>query len=88
LAELQNDCGPNARHLPVNSPGLLIHPVSDLPLVRSGDNLALLISTACERAGFALQDGDVLCWPRKLCPAEGRQVLLADERFPGSAENS
>jgi coenzyme F420-0:L-glutamate ligase/coenzyme F420-1:gamma-L-glutamate ligase len=63
----------------VNSPGLLIHPVTDLPLVRSGDNLALLIGTACDRAGFLLQDGDVLVLAQKIVSkSEGRQVLLAD----------
>ena len=73
------DHRPITRRLPVNSPGLLIHPVTDLPLVRSGDNLALLIGTACDRGGFALRDGDVVVLAQKIVSkAEGRQVLLAD----------
>jgi coenzyme F420-0:L-glutamate ligase/coenzyme F420-1:gamma-L-glutamate ligase len=63
----------------VNPTGLFIHPVQDLPLVRRGDNLALLISAALERAGFALQDGDVLVLAQKIVSkSEGRQILLAD----------
>jgi coenzyme F420-0:L-glutamate ligase/coenzyme F420-1:gamma-L-glutamate ligase len=63
----------------VNPPGLLIHPVTDLPLVHSGDSLALLIGAACDRTGFALQDGDVLVLAQKIVSkAEGRQVRLAD----------
>lgn len=63
----------------MNPPGLLVHPVQDLPLVRCGDNLALLICAALERAGFALQDGDVLVLAQKIVSkAEGRQILLAD----------
>jgi coenzyme F420-0:L-glutamate ligase/coenzyme F420-1:gamma-L-glutamate ligase len=70
----------------VNPPGLLIHPVTDLPLVQSGDNLALLIGTACKRAGFALQHGDVLVLAQKIVSkAEGRQVLLADVEVSAEA---
>jgi len=77
--EFRSDRRPITRLSLVNSPALVIHPVTDLPLVRSGDDLALLIGTACDRAGFALQDGDVLVLAQKIVSkSEGRQVLLAD----------
>ena len=58
---------------------LTVYPVTELPLIRAGDNLALLISAACERAKIVFQDGDVLVVAQKIVSkSEGRQVLLDD----------
>lgn len=58
---------------------LHLAPLADLPMVRAGDDLAALILAAVQRAGLALDDGDVICVAQKIVSkAEGRQVKLAD----------
>jgi coenzyme F420-0:L-glutamate ligase / coenzyme F420-1:gamma-L-glutamate ligase len=49
-----------------------------LPLVREGDDLAVLVEAALLRAGLALRGGDVLVLAQKIVSkAEGRSVPLA-----------
>jgi len=56
-----------------------------LPLVRPGDDLAPLISTALAAAGVSLQDGDIVVVGQKIVSkAEGRLRNLADVH-PGEA---
>src|SRR4029453_19539867 len=53
-------------------------PIPDIPLVRPGDDLAALISAACERSALAPADGDVVVVAQKVVSkAEGRYVDLA-----------
>ncbi len=46
--------------------GLKVHPIEDLPLVRAGDDLALLIGEAIAQSCFELQDGNVLIVAQKI----------------------
>ena len=56
-----------------------------MPLVRPGDDLAALISTALVAAGVSLQDGDIVVVGQKIVSkAEGRLRNLADVH-PGEA---
>ncbi|MBN2550164.1 MAG: coenzyme F420-0:L-glutamate ligase [Anaerolineales bacterium] len=56
---------------------LILTPLPGIPLVRQGDNLAQLILLALDRAGLALQDGDILVLAQKVVSkAEGRLVNL------------
>jgi coenzyme F420-0:L-glutamate ligase/coenzyme F420-1:gamma-L-glutamate ligase len=49
-----------------------------MPLIRSGDTLSVIILQALERAGIALQDGDILVLAQKIVSkAQGRRVNLA-----------
>ena len=58
---------------------LTIHPLTDLPLVQEGDDLAALIRDALLRADIALRDGDIVVVAQKIVSkAEGRKVRLAD----------
>jgi coenzyme F420-0:L-glutamate ligase / coenzyme F420-1:gamma-L-glutamate ligase len=55
---------------------LQIHPVSGLPEIRPGDDLASMIVSACE-AGPGIRDGDVIVVAQKaVSKAEGRLVAL------------
>ncbi|MEW5871153.1 MAG: coenzyme F420-0:L-glutamate ligase [Chloroflexota bacterium] len=57
---------------------LTLTPLPDLPLVIPGDDLAQIVLLGLERAGLALQDGDVLVLAQKIVSkAEGRLVNLA-----------
>jgi coenzyme F420-0:L-glutamate ligase / coenzyme F420-1:gamma-L-glutamate ligase len=50
-----------------------------LPMVKTGDELAPLIVTACQRQAWTLQHGDVLVVAQKIVSkSEGRLVRLAD----------
>lgn len=56
---------------------LTIHPITDLPLVQTGDDIALLISDALSSCRFELLDGDVLVIAQKIVSkAEGRKIRL------------
>lgn len=56
---------------------LSIFPVTGLPMIKPGDDLAELLFAACDRAGLALADGDVLVICQKVVSkAEGRLVDL------------
>jgi len=62
-----------------------LHPLAGLPLVRPGDDLAVLLQAAVARAGLALADGDVLVVAQKIVSkAEGRLVDLTTV-VPGPA---
>ena len=66
---------------------LHLAPLSDLPMVRPGDDLAALLLSALQRAGLALADGDVVCVAQKIVSkAEGRQVRLADVQPTAAAK--
>ncbi|HET7011686.1 MAG TPA: coenzyme F420-0:L-glutamate ligase [Anaerolineales bacterium] len=55
--------------------------LTDLPLIKAGDDLGDLIQESLRRAGIDLQDGDVLVVAQKIVSkAEGRRVNLADVR--------
>jgi coenzyme F420-0:L-glutamate ligase/coenzyme F420-1:gamma-L-glutamate ligase len=56
---------------------LSLHALPGLPMVRPGDDLAGLIEAGLERAGLALQPGDVLVLAQKIVSkAEGRIVEI------------
>ena len=59
--------------------GLSIFPINGLPLVQAGDDIALLICAALERAGGRLQHGDILVVAQKIVSkSEGCTVHLKD----------
>jgi len=58
---------------------LELHSVAGIPLVQSGDNLAMLICAALEAAGLSLREGDVVVVAQKLVSkAEGRTRRLSE----------
>ena len=58
---------------------LTLTPLSGLPLVQPGDDLALLALQAASRMDLAWQSGDILVLAQKIISkAEGRQVYLPD----------
>lgn len=58
-------------------PRITLYALPDIPDVRAGDDVAQLILAALERAGLALQAGDVLVVTQKIVSkAEGRAVDL------------
>ena len=60
------------------SRALRFEPVTGLPMIRAGDDLAGLIAEALPPAGLELADGDVVCIAQKIVSkAEGRAVPLA-----------
>jgi coenzyme F420-0:L-glutamate ligase/coenzyme F420-1:gamma-L-glutamate ligase len=60
---------------------LILTPMSGIPLVRPGDNLAELLLDGLQASGVTLQDGDVLAVAQKIVSkAEGRLVNLAAVR--------
>lgn len=61
------------------SPRLSIMALPGLPSIASGDNLAILIAAACERAELPLADGDIVVVAQKIVSkAEGRAIRLAE----------
>jgi coenzyme F420-0:L-glutamate ligase/coenzyme F420-1:gamma-L-glutamate ligase len=57
---------------------LVLTPLSGIPLVQPGDDLAALVLQALEKAGIQLVDGDILVLAQKIVSkAEGRSVNLA-----------
>ncbi len=58
---------------------LTLTPLPDIPLVKPGDDLIALVRAGLERAGLALEDGDVLVIAQKIVSkAQGRMVHLAE----------
>jgi coenzyme F420-0:L-glutamate ligase / coenzyme F420-1:gamma-L-glutamate ligase len=63
-------------------------PLPDLPLVRPGDDLGVILIAGCERAALALADGDVLAVAQKIVSkAEGRYLDLADVQPSARAQS-
>ena len=59
-------------------PPLILTPLSGLPMIHAGDDLADLILLALNLTGIALQDGDIVVLAQKIVSkAEGRQVNLS-----------
>jgi coenzyme F420-0:L-glutamate ligase/coenzyme F420-1:gamma-L-glutamate ligase len=57
---------------------LTLTPLSKIPLIRHGDNLADIVLRALEVTGIELRDGDILVMAQKIVSkAEGRSVNLA-----------
>jgi coenzyme F420-0:L-glutamate ligase/coenzyme F420-1:gamma-L-glutamate ligase len=57
---------------------LTLTPLSKIPLIRHGDNLADIVVRAMEVSGVELRDGDILVMAQKIVSkAEGRAVNLA-----------
>ncbi len=57
---------------------LTLTPLTGIPLVQPGDDLAALILEAIQRAGLALEDGDIFVLAQKIVSkSEGRLVNLA-----------
>jgi coenzyme F420-0:L-glutamate ligase / coenzyme F420-1:gamma-L-glutamate ligase len=60
--------------------------IPGIPMVRPGDNLVDLISTALADMGESLQDTDIVCVAQKIISkAEGRLVRLADVKPSAAA---
>ncbi len=58
-------------------PALTLYPLSGVPAVRPGDDLAGLVLAALDTSGLALQDDDVVVLAQKIVSkAEGRLVAL------------
>jgi coenzyme F420-0:L-glutamate ligase / coenzyme F420-1:gamma-L-glutamate ligase len=57
---------------------LTLTPLSDIPLIRPGDDLAAIILLALRQAAISLEDGDILVLAQKIVSkAEGRLVNLS-----------
>jgi coenzyme F420-0:L-glutamate ligase/coenzyme F420-1:gamma-L-glutamate ligase len=57
---------------------MVLTPITGLPMVSPGDDLAGMISAGLARAGIDLQDGDILVVAQKIVSkSEGRRVNLA-----------
>ncbi len=57
---------------------LTVHPLKNIPLIESGDDLARIIVVAMNDAGIEPDDGDILVFAQKIVSkSEGRQVLLS-----------
>jgi coenzyme F420-0:L-glutamate ligase/coenzyme F420-1:gamma-L-glutamate ligase len=57
---------------------LTLSPLTGIPLIRHGDNLADIVLRALEVTGIELRDGDILVMAQKIVSkAEGRSVNLA-----------
>lgn len=62
----------------MNSRGVWFWPISGLPFIQPGDDIAQLVSHRLEADGERLQDGDVLAFAQKIVSkSEGRLVNLA-----------
>ena len=60
-------------------PTLKIQPITDIPVVQAGDDLAQLINDALSGTKLSLQDGDVVVVAQKIVSlAEGRLMRLDD----------
>jgi len=54
---------------------VLLHAVSDIPLIKDGDDIGKVICEASKKEGFVLQDGDILVVASKIVSrAEGQLV--------------
>jgi coenzyme F420-0:L-glutamate ligase/coenzyme F420-1:gamma-L-glutamate ligase len=63
----------------VNLPQITLTAIPDIPLIRSGDDLAAILLDRLRKAGLTLQDGDVLVLCQKIVSkAEGRAVRLEE----------
>jgi coenzyme F420-0:L-glutamate ligase / coenzyme F420-1:gamma-L-glutamate ligase len=57
---------------------LTLSPLSGIPLIRQGDNLADIVVNACQENNLILQDSDILVFAQKvISKAEGRTINLA-----------
>jgi coenzyme F420-0:L-glutamate ligase/coenzyme F420-1:gamma-L-glutamate ligase len=60
-------------------PSFQAYALPNIPLVKAGDNLPQLILEGLERAGFSLQNGDIIAIASKIISkSEGRFMRLAD----------
>lgn len=56
---------------------LILTPISGIPLIKPGDDLAEIILAGLDQAGLSLEDGDILVLAQKIVSkAEGRLVNL------------
>lgn len=61
------------------NPGFSVCPLPGIPMIESGDDLAVIICNALGAADIQLIDGDIVCIAQKIISkAEGRTVSLAD----------
>jgi coenzyme F420-0:L-glutamate ligase/coenzyme F420-1:gamma-L-glutamate ligase len=57
---------------------LVLTPLQDIPMIKTGDNLATIINTGLENSGISLENGDIVVLAQKIVSkAEGRWVNLA-----------
>jgi coenzyme F420-0:L-glutamate ligase/coenzyme F420-1:gamma-L-glutamate ligase len=60
---------------------LMLTPLPDIPLVKTGDNLVEIIQNGLKKAGILLMDGDILVIAQKIVSkVEGRRINLATIR--------
>lgn len=57
---------------------IALQPLTGLPEIAAGDDLAGLLADAARRGGFALRDGALVVCQKVVSKAEGRVVSLAD----------
>lgn len=85
LHERNEDCRDKT---PDMQPTLTIHPIADFPIVRSGDDLPLLIRNALSGTNLSLEDGDVVVVAQKIVSlSESRMVRLDDVDVSPTAED-
>jgi coenzyme F420-0:L-glutamate ligase/coenzyme F420-1:gamma-L-glutamate ligase len=58
---------------------LTIHPIANFPIVRSGDDLALLIGNALSGTSLSLKDGDVVVVAQKIVSLSERRLVRLDD---------
>jgi coenzyme F420-0:L-glutamate ligase/coenzyme F420-1:gamma-L-glutamate ligase len=68
----------NVKRSTFNEMPLALTPLSNIPLIRHGDNLADILVAGLSASNLALEDGDILVLAQKIVSkAEGRMVNLA-----------
>jgi coenzyme F420-0:L-glutamate ligase/coenzyme F420-1:gamma-L-glutamate ligase len=57
---------------------LVLTPLQDIPMIKTGDDLAIIIKAGLEKSGITLENGDIVVLAQKIVSkAEGRWVNLA-----------
>ncbi len=68
--------------------GLQIVPLTQIPMVGAGDDLAALVNDSMRQQGVRFEDDDILVVAQKIVSkAEGRTVRLADVQPSESARD-
>lgn len=66
---------------------IIMTAVPDIPMIKAGDDLATIILEQLGRAGFSLEDGDVVVIAHKVVSkAEGRMTCLSDVQPSDAAQ--
>jgi coenzyme F420-0:L-glutamate ligase / coenzyme F420-1:gamma-L-glutamate ligase len=66
----------------MNSPTLTLTALAGLPLVQPGDDLAVLLQAALQRANIVVKDGDILVIAQKIVSKAEGQIINLNEVVP------